>query len=303
MDPAADVLTAGAPEETTPGDRLRRFWDRTRLRWTPRERADAEPETSRRSVSRWWPALVLIGVLALAVWQLRDPGPAPITRSDVNRAVAAGVDKAKKDARNTAPDATTAFQKIRPSLVTITTSAKAGSSTESEGAGVVINADGAVLTALHVVTDGPAIQVQFADGTKAVGTITTREPDSDIAVLSVDRLPQVVVPAVMGGGAQIGDAVYPVGNPLGLPGTLTAGVVSALDRSIRSEDGPTLKDLIQFDAAVNPGSSGGPLLDRDGHVIGIVTALANPSKQAYFIGVGFAVPIRTAAGAAGGPSK
>jgi S1-C subfamily serine protease len=108
---------------------------------------------------------------------------------------------------------------------------------------------------------------------------------------------------VMGGGARVGDAVYPVGNPLGLSGSLTAGVVSALDRSIRSENGRTLKQLIQFDAAVNPGNSGGPLLNRDGQVIGIVTALANPSQQPYFVGIGFAVPIATAGGAAGGPSK
>jgi len=80
-------------------------------------------------------------------------------------------------------------------------------------------------------------------------------------------------------------------------------VVSATDRSVRGQDGRRLDDLIQFDAAVNPGNSGGPLLNRDGQVVGIVTGLANPSKQAYFVGIGFAVPIATAGGVAGGPAQ
>jgi len=85
--------------------------------------------------------------------------------------------------------------------------------------------------------------------------------------------------------------------------TVTSGVVSALDRSIPAGANRTLRGLIQFDAAVNPGNSGGPLLDRDGNVIGIVTGLVNPSRQPYFVGIGFAVPIATAGGAAGGPQK
>jgi S1-C subfamily serine protease len=316
MEPAARVLTAGDPDETMLSDRLRPIWQRAKARWTPPKRSttesgptiesgptEADPAVRTRR-PLWLGLLLLVVVLAVALWQFRDDGPAPITKSDVDRAVAAGVEKAQKDARNTPPDATTAFRQIQPSLVTVTTSSGADEpKAESLGAGVVINAQGAVLTALHVVSDGPTIQVRFADGTEAKATIASSEPDQDIAVLTVDTLPQVVVPAVMGGGAQVGAAVYPVGNPLGLEGSLTAGVVSALDRSIKTEDGKTLKQLIQFDAAVNPGNSGGPLLDRNGHVIGIVTALANPSKQAYFIGIGFAVPIRTAAGAAGGPSK
>ena len=107
----------------------------------------------------------------------------------------------------------------------------------------------------------------------------------------------------MGGAPQVGDDVFAVGNPLGLQDSLTAGVVSATDRSVRAQDGRTLHDLIQFDAAVNPGNSGGPLLNRDGQVVGIVTGLANPSKQAYFVGIGFAVPIATAGGVAGGPQQ
>jgi S1-C subfamily serine protease len=252
--------------------------------------------------------IVVFALLAIGLWRANDGGPAPLTKADVNRAVQQGVAQSQKDQRATPPDAATAFRTISPSLVTVTTehAGPAGGSagaTEALGTGVVINARGAVLTALHVVKGGRQIQVRFADGTQAAARIATSQAASDIAVLSVDKLPQVVVPAVMGGGAQVGANVFAVGNPLGLEDSLTAGVVSATDRTVRSQDGPTLDHLIQFDAAVNPGNSGGPLLNRSGQVIGIVTGLANPSKQAYFVGIGFAVPIATASGVAGGPQQ
>jgi S1-C subfamily serine protease len=276
------------PEETTAVDESRPPWRRSRLLWM---------------------AALLVAALVVVALQFSDGGPSPLTQADVDRAVQSGIEKAREEDRSAPPDAAAAYRRIVPSLVTIvTTGAPAKSSSDavgksSLGAGVIINAQGAVLTALHVVEGGAKIQVRFADGTRANAKVENRQPENDIAVLTVDQLPEVTVPAVMGGGAQVGDAVFPVGNPLGLQGSLTAGVVSALDRSIRAEGGQTLKQLIQFDAAVNPGNSGGPLLDRNGQVIGIVTALANPSGQSYFVGIGFAVPIATAGGAAGGPSK
>ena len=98
--------------------------------------------------------------------------------------------------------------------------------------------------------------------------------------------------------------MFAVGNPLGLVGSLSAGVISGFDRTFTPEDGGReFEGLIQFDAAVNPGSSGGPLLNRLGQVVGIVTALANPTEQEVFIGIGFAVPINTAAAAAGAPQQ
>jgi S1-C subfamily serine protease len=266
----------------------------------------AERQPPRRSRRLPLVAVLLVALLLVAAWRLSPSGPAPLTRTDVDRAVQAGIDKSEEDQRNTPPDAALAYRRILPSLVTVTAtqaSSAAGASQSELGAGVVVNAQGLVLTALHVVAGGGRIQVQFADGTRATAQVVRRQPENDIAVLGVDRLPQVVVPAVLGGAANVGDAVFPVGNPLGLQGSLTAGVVSALDRSIATGPGKTLKGLIQFDAAVNPGNSGGPLLDRDGHVVGIVTALANPSHQPYFVGIGFAVPITAAGGAAGAPLK
>jgi S1-C subfamily serine protease len=252
-------------------------------------------------------AAFAVAVAVLAVWQWPD-GPAPVTSGDVQRTVRQAIEKAQDDARKATPDAAAAYRRITPSLVSVITGPAAGgkvaeAAESALGAGVVINAQGAVLTAWHVVSDGGPIHVRFADGTEAGATVVSRQPENDIAVLGVDRLPQVVVPAVMGGGPQVGDDVFPVGNPLGLTASLTAGVVSALDRSVRADATHTLNGLIQFDAAVNPGNSGGPLLNRDGHVIGIVTGLVNPAQQPYFVGIGFAVPISTAGGAAGGPQK
>jgi S1-C subfamily serine protease len=261
--------------------------------------------------------LVLLLGVVVAVWRSSAGGPPPLTRGDVDRAVQSGIQQAQETQRNAPPDAATAYRRILPSLVTVLArrapgpptgtrpgTGSGGSPAESDlGAGIVVNAQGLILTALHVVRDADSIELRFTDGTRTTARVLRQEADKDIAALVADRLPQVVVPAVLGGAAQVGDAVFPVGNPLGLEDTLTAGVVSALDRSIPISGGKTLTGLIQFDAAVNPGNSGGPLLDRDGQVVGIVTALANPSRQPYFVGVGFAVPIATASGAAGGPSK
>jgi S1-C subfamily serine protease len=267
-----------------------------------------ERGTARRPRRRGW--VVGAVVLALLVvaglwWQTRDAGPAALNRADVDKAVQRGIDGAERKARSAPPDATVAYRTISPSLVTVTTqrSGAGGSAESALGTGVVVNADGAVLTALHVVAGGGTVRVRFADGTAATARVAKRDAASDIAVLAVDRLPQVVVPAVLAGAPQVGDTVFADGNPLGLQASLSAGVVSATGRSVRSENGRTMTGLIQFDAAVNPGNSGGPLLNRDGQVVGIVTGLANPSKQTFFVGIGFAVPIATAGGVAGGPQQ
>jgi S1-C subfamily serine protease len=152
------------------------------------------------------------------------------------------------------------------------------------------------------VKGATGITVTFADGTESAATVTGTAPASDIATLIPATLPGVLVPAVLGGSKPlaVGDAVIAIGDPLGLTRTTTTGVVSGLGRGAHNPDGTDLTGLIQFDAAVNPGSSGGPLLNGEGGVVGIVVALANPTKDGTFIGIGFAVPIGTAVAAGRG---
>jgi len=253
-------------------------------------------------------AVAAVALLALGLWWLVTPAPAPLNQADVDQAVQRGIEQAQQQERNTPPDATTAYETIGPSLVTVTTlrpgaAAGPGGVDIGLGSGVVINAEGAVLTALHVVDGAAQIRVEFADGTRSAAHVAGSQAQNDIAVLVMDQLPELVVPAIMAGPPPVGDTVFAVGNPLGLQASLSAGVVSATGRGIGTERGPTLTGLIQFDAAVNPGNSGGPLLNRAGQVVGIVTALANPARQNFFVGIGFAVPIATAAGGAGGPQQ
>jgi S1-C subfamily serine protease len=240
---------------------------------------------------------VLLGALTWRVLAIPEP-PSPV---DVDRAVAAQLEQARKQEAATPPEATRAFQTITPSLVTVTTEQPAAQ--ETLGTGVVVNAAGAILTALHVVDGATQIRVTFADGSTTSAGVAARQPDQDIAVLVADRAPGVLVPAVLAGTPSIGDEVFAVGNPLGLRSSLSAGVVSGVDRTIGTASGGRLAGLIQFDAAVNPGNSGGPLLNRAGQVVGIVTGLANPAGEKFFSGIGFAVPIATAGGAAGGPQQ
>jgi S1-C subfamily serine protease len=180
-----------------------------------------------------------------------------------------------------------------PSVVAIRTNT-------GSGTGLVANVDGTVLTAYHVVEGATTIEVTFADGTKSAAEIAGADPSIDIAVLAPATLPAVVVPATLGGGVVVGDDVVAIGNPFGLVDSTTAGVVSALDRSVPVPGGRELPGLIQFDAAVNPGNSGGPLVNTRGEAVGIVVALANPTGAGTFIGIGFAVPIGAAVGAGEG---
>ena len=210
----------------------------------------------------------------------------------------------------TAPPAISSqvYQIILPSLVLIQTERvnDSGENGFGVGSGVIINSSAAVLTALHVVKDASSIEIDFVDGTRSAAIVIAEEPENDIAVLLPERPPTVFVPATIGssGSMRIGDEVYAVGNPLGLTGSMSAGVVSGFNRSFTLNDSDQrLEGLIQFDAAVNPGNSGGPLLNRYGQVVGIVTGLVNPTEQEVFIGIGFAVPINVAAQAAGGPAQ
>ncbi len=175
---------------------------------------------------------------------------------------------------------------------------------QSTGTGVVIVDDGTILTNLHVVIGQKRLRVTFADGMESEATLVSAEPQHDLAVLRADDIPDDLKAATMRSTADLmpGDQVVAVGFPFGIGPSVSGGVVSGLKREFRAPGGQrTLSDLIQFDAAANPGNSGGPLVTMDGAVVGIVTAILNPSEQRTFIGIGFAVPIEAAAGAAGMP--
>lgn len=172
------------------------------------------------------------------------------------------------------------------------------------GSGVVIVDKGVILTNWHVVQGADRIKVTFMDGSESEADITGVQSEDDLAVLQARKIPDDLVAATMRSTGDLtpGDKVVAVGFPFGIGPSASAGIVSGLKRSFKSPDGgQTMKNLIQFDAAANPGNSGGPLVTLDGHVVGIVTAIMNPTSARTFIGIGFAVPIENAAGAAGMP--
>jgi S1-C subfamily serine protease len=238
-------------------------------------------------------ALVIAVLAAIVIYQWTSAGP--------TRPAATAAPRPSPSASKL-PTTAEIFDAVAPSVVSIVAVAPGKSGREDSGTGIVVNADGTILTALHVVKGAGAIHVTFADGTNATAKVTATDPTIDIATLGPDALPSIVVPALLGSSDRIaiGDDVVAIGNPLGLTDTTTAGVVSGLNRLAENQDGTHLSGLIQFDAAVNPGSSGGPLLDAKGETIGIVVALANPTTAGTFIGIGFAVPIGTAVAAGGG---
>jgi S1-C subfamily serine protease len=204
------------------------------------------------------------------------------------------------------PFSTLVYETIQPSLVLIQTRSEdeLGEQGDGLGSGVVINDRGEILTSLHVVDDAVEIRITYADGTQATGEVIASEAENDIAVLGSDRLPEVLIPAILGNpnAMRIGDEAFVVGNPFGLYSSVSAGVISGLGRTFQPEGrDQMLEDLIQVDAAVNPGNSGGPLLNRFGQVIGIVVGIINPTENEFFIGIGFAVPIDIAGRAAGIP--
>ncbi len=253
-------------------------------------------------------ALFAVGMLAalaaILLYRYFTPDPPQLTTHDVNDSVAEAL------ASVTPPPALSArvFHAIQPSLILIQVEKpdedENGEVEHGVGSGVVINGDGDILTSLHVVDNATDIQLIFADGSESSARVIVEQPENDIAVLHPSQPPGLIVPAILGNpnAMRIGDEAFVVGNPLGLYGSMSAGVISGFNRSFHPRNSDQkLEGLIQIDAAVNPGNSGGPLLNRGGQVIGIVTGLVNPTEQEVFIGIGFAVPIDVAASAAGAP--
>jgi S1-C subfamily serine protease len=190
------------------------------------------------------------------------------------------------------------FAMVRPSVVTIYRDSQDPDSPDrGVGSGVIVDEFGNILTAYHVIEGFSEVIVRFHDGTEMVATVDREEPERDLAVLHVGRLPESAYAATLAGSVRPGDRVLAIGAPFGIEGTLTQGVVSGLNRSFVVEDtGQVLTGMIQFDAAVNPGNSGGPLVDMGGRVVGIVSGIINPTNDGVFIGLGFAVPIDSASG-------
>ena len=243
---------------------------------------------------------VAAALITLLLYNALFPPPTPLTTRQVNETVAQVMASA------TPPPAYSAqvYQTIWPSLVLIQTErSDHGEDSHGLGSGVVINDAGDILTSLHVVTQAVSIDLTYADGTESSGKIVDAQPEHDIAVVRADKPPDKIYPAVLGnpGAMHVGDEAFAVGNPFGLYSSMSAGVISGFDRSFQPPSSTLkLRNMIQIDAAVNPGNSGGPLLNRAGQVIGIVTGIVNPTEQDVFIGIGFAVPINAALGGGGG---
>ena len=268
------------------------------------------PPLSRRTLSfftrherpLWLASGGLFALLLVLFFTLMRPEPQRLDRREIEAAVLHTLETA------TLPSpAARAYEIVRPSVVRVRGLGHPGAHEEEEheagvGSGVVIVDRGVILTNLHVVAGARRVKVVFADGLESDAAVVGLEPEHDLAVLQAATLPDDLVPATLRSTQDLapGDLVVAVGFPFGIGPSASSGVVSGLRREFQSPEGKRLlTNLIQFDAAANPGSSGGPLVTADGAVVGIVTAILNPSQQRVFVGIGFAVPIENAASAVG----
>ena len=247
-------------------------------------------------------ALVAIGGVFIAVHWF-GPKQVKITQEHIDAAVAHSLQETVLPS-----PAVKAYETILPSVVRVSGFVTDPTTKEETphgvGTGVVIVDNGTILTNLHVVTGADRIMVTFFDGLESSATVAGTRPEHDLAVIRAQKIPDDMLAATMASTEKLapGDPVFAVGFPFGIGPSLTAGVVSGLKRNFMSPEGKRLlTNLIQFDAAANPGNSGGPLVTAEGEVVGIVTAILNPSEARTFIGIGFAVPIENAASAVGIP--
>ena len=249
-----------------------------------------------------WSAIGLLAItLLVGIGLLLRPAPRKLTQEDIDSAVLKTLET------TTLPSAAArAYEAIAPSVVRVMSYEKSDNGREDiergVGTGVVIVDKGIILTNLHVVQGAETIKVIFADGLESTASIKGVQPQDDLAVLQAHKIPDDLHAATMRSTNDLapGDQVVAVGFPFGIGPSGSAGIISGLKRSFRSPEGKQeMTNLIQFDAAANPGNSGGPLVTMDGQVVGIVTAILNPGHARTFIGIGFAVPIENAASAAG----
>jgi S1-C subfamily serine protease len=265
-----------------------------------------------------WSMLGLLALMLAISLFASKPGERKLTQEDINAAVLKTLETTQLPSA-----AAKAYETIIPSVVRVVgyskknndgKAAKLGKDgkpmdedpddNRSVGTGVVIVDKGIILTNLHVVQGADVIHITFADGMTTTASITGVQPENDLAVLQAHKIPDDMIAATMRSTADLrsGDQVMAVGYPFGIGPSASSGIVSGLKRTFKSPDGQQeMRNLIQFDAAANPGNSGGPLVTMDGEVVGIVTAIYNPNQQRTFVGIGFAVPIENAASAAGMP--
>ena len=266
----------------------------------------------RRLYTRHEKAILVLGgalvALGLVFGQAAFTSPPhELTQEDIDQAVARTLEK-----KPVPSPAIRAYQAVRGAIVRVRALSDEPEAEEASpervhaatGTGVVIIDRGVILTSLHVVATASRVRVLFGNGLEAEAAIVSRHPENDLAVLQAKQVPDDLKAATLGPAKDLveGEHVTAVGFPFGIGPSVSAGVVSGLRREYASPDGKrSLHDLIQFDAAANPGSSGGPLVNSAGEVVGIVTAILSPGEKPGFSGIAFAVPIETAAGAAGLP--
>ena len=277
---------------------------------SPAEAPAARPRRWRAAASRvagsrrvMWSALALLAaLLAASVWHGNANGPKALTQKDIDAAVLRTL-----TTQNLPSRAARAAEKIRPAVVRVMSYGKDKKGEEQElgvGTGVVIVDKGIILTNLHVVQHAQTIKLVIADGTESGASITGVQAKNDLAVLQAHTIPDDLIAATMRSTGDLvpGDEVVAVGFPFGIGPSTSAGVISGFGRAFKSPEGEQeIGNLIQFDAAANPGNSGGPLVTMDGEVVGVVTGILNPTSHRTFVGIGFAVPIESAASAAGLP--
>ena len=247
-------------------------------------------------------------VIALAAVFGRDAmreQPQEFTQEDIDAAVLHTIQTKPLPSR-----AARAAEAVRQSVVRVRgygidpKKPKEGEKEMSVGSGVVILENGTILTNLHVVIGAKRFTVTFSDGMESDAVLVAAQPENDLAVIKAMKIPDDLPPATLGSTAKLmpGDEVVAVGFPFGIGPSVSAGVVSGLGREFLSPEGKRLlTGLIQFDAAANPGNSGGPLVNMEGEVMGIVTAILNPTNARTFIGIGFAATIESAGSAVGLP--
>lgn len=271
--------------------------DRPRPRWRQGlARAAVDPRVM-------WSVMGLLAASLLAIQWLGAGAPArELTQKDIDAAVLRTLTTQVMPS-----PAARAAEAVSPSVVRVMSYGRDDKGEEVEqgvGTGVVIVDKGIILTNLHVVQGARTLKVTFSDGSESVASVTGAQPENDLAVLQAHSIPDDLVAATMRSTQDLvpGDQVVAVGFPFGIGPSTSAGVISGLGRSFRSPEGEQeLTNLIQFDAAANPGNSGGPLVTMDGEVVGIVTGILNPTSHRTFVGIGFAVPIESAASAVGLP--